>query len=48
MNKYKWRLFLFGDVIFESNDELVIDAYIDTYNQYLKQHIIKEQNTLMD
>ena len=43
----KFRLFLFGDVIFESDDELVCLAYKDTYNHALKKHIILEQNTLI-
>ena len=45
--KYKWKLYLFGDTIFESNSEELIDAYIDTYKEPLKKHIVKEQNTLI-
>lgn len=43
----KWRLYLFGDMIFESNDELVVDAYKNTYCDALRKHIIKEQNTII-
>jgi hypothetical protein len=43
----KYRLFLFGDIIYETDDLLIAEAYKNTYIEALKKHIIIEQNTLI-
>ncbi len=46
-NLKKWQLYLYGDLIFESDDILTVEAYKNKLTHYSKKNAIIQQNTFI-